>query len=75
VWLKKFKVIAEAIQESIDPNMADSQDSSIDYSTKEGRRQECYHDYYDTIMNKLLGQYSYISVIGTHGIGKSSFYP
>jgi hypothetical protein len=45
LWWKKFKAIAvflgfvEAIQESIDLNMPDSKDSSIDYSTGEGRRQ------------------------------------
>ena len=45
LWWKKFKAFAvfsgfaEAIQDSIDPNMPDSQDSSIDYSTEEGRRQ------------------------------------
>jgi hypothetical protein len=34
-----FSGFAEAIQESIDPKMPESQDSSIDYSTEEGRRQ------------------------------------
>jgi hypothetical protein len=45
LWWKKFKAFAvfsgfaEAIQESIDPNMPESQDSSINYRTEEGRRQ------------------------------------
>jgi Crinkler effector protein N-terminal domain len=34
----------------------------------------CYHKYYDIIMDTLLGKYSYISVTGTPGIGKSMFY-
>jgi predicted ATP-dependent serine protease len=37
---------------------------------------ECYHTYYDKIIDELLGKldYYFISVTGTPGIGKSIFY-
>jgi hypothetical protein len=49
---------------------------AFDYKGRNFYIRSCYDKYYNIIMDKLFGKsdYSYISVTGTPGIGKSMFY-